>query len=194
MTDKEIRSRVKSLLSPARFRHTLSVARLARELALCHGENPRKAYLAGLLHDCAKELSSAVLDQIMRRHNLWAPDKKFIRAQKHLSLFHAYVSAYHARRDFGVMDRAVLSAIAAHTLGAPRMSALDTILYVADFAAPERGFKAAHDVRLLAKSDLAAAFRESLRWKMSHVLKAGRAIHPQTLALWNGLCLRGKTP
>ncbi len=191
MTEKEILALVKALLSPPRLRHTLSVARLARRLAKYHGEDPRKAYLAGLLHDCAKELSAAKLDQIMRRRNIWAPARKFIRAQKNLNLFHAYVSAYRARRDFGVKDRAVLSAIAAHTLGAPRMSTLDKILYVADFAAPERNFNPAFEVRRRAKRDLEGAFREALRWKMVHVLRTGHALHPQTAAIWNEICARG---
>jgi predicted HD superfamily hydrolase involved in NAD metabolism len=184
-TEKEVLNRLRPLLSPERYRHTLSVARWAEELARRHGQDPARARRAGLLHDCAKEIPGFRLAALVRRRRLAVPDREFILRHGRLGLFHAYVSADRARREFGIKDQAVLSAIARHTLGDERMGPLDKILYVADFSAPQRGFAAAARLRRLARKDLDAAFRETVRLKILYVVHGGGALHPQTVRLWN---------
>jgi predicted HD superfamily hydrolase involved in NAD metabolism len=186
MTDSAVVEELKKALSPARFRHTLSVARLAARLARAHGQDPVRARRAGLLHDCAKEVPGARLAALVRRHRLPVPDRPFVFRHRRFNLFHAAVSAHVARQRYGIRDRAVLSAVAKHTLGDARMGPLDKILYIADFAAPERNFRAAARVRRLALQDLEAAFRETVRLKMGHVVASGQVLHPQTVDLWNG--------
>ena len=46
--------RLKKELDEDRYQHTLGVMFTASALAMCHGEDIRKAEIAGLLHDCAK--------------------------------------------------------------------------------------------------------------------------------------------
>ena len=48
---------LESELAYGRFIHTMDVACTAANLAMCYGEDPAKAELAGLLHDCAKCMS-----------------------------------------------------------------------------------------------------------------------------------------
>jgi predicted HD superfamily hydrolase involved in NAD metabolism len=186
-SDAEIARALRAGLSPARWRHTLSVARWARALAGRHGADARRAYTAGLVHDCAKEWSPARLRAAVAGRRLRVPGRAFILRHRQTGLFHAHVSAWEARRAFGVRDGAVLSAVARHTLGAGRMSRLDKVLYVADFSSPDRRYAAAAEVRRLARRDLDAALRAAVRHKMDHVLRTGRALHPQTVSLWNGL-------
>lgn len=183
--EADIHKRLKAVLSPKRYQHTLSVARWAAALARLHGEDEGRAHLAGLLHDCAKEFPGPKLAAYVNRRRLSVPGLGMILRGRRYGLLHAYVSADLARRDFGLKDRRVLSAIARHTLGAGAMSRLDTILYIADFSAPQRGFAAAARVRRLARKDLRAAFRETVRLKLFYVLKSGEALHPQTVSLWN---------
>ena len=45
-------------LDPRRYEHTLGVAYTAAALAMRYGADMKKAQIAGLLHDCAKNLSS----------------------------------------------------------------------------------------------------------------------------------------
>ena len=67
----EIKDWLKENLNDERYRHTLGVADCAKELALKFGVNPDKAYLAGLLHDCAKcldkETSKSFFDNNLNR-------------------------------------------------------------------------------------------------------------------------------
>lgn len=126
-----IKTWLKGNLKPARYKHTLAVAELADKLAKKWGADREKAHLAGLLHDMAKEKSTP--------------------------LNHAKDGAKMAARIFGIKDKEILSAVAQHTLGAPRMSLLSKILYVADSGSPDRKYAAAYAVRKLAFKDLDAA-------------------------------------
>ena len=47
---------LKTMLSQKRYQHSLNVAAECRRLAEKYGEDPDKAYFAGLLHDICKEL------------------------------------------------------------------------------------------------------------------------------------------
>ncbi|MGQ0645241.1 MAG: bis(5'-nucleosyl)-tetraphosphatase (symmetrical) YqeK [Elusimicrobiota bacterium] len=192
MTETDIRRRLSAELSPARLRHTLSVARLAAKLARRHKLDPGRARLAGLLHDCAKEFPGRRLADIARRNRLPVPGMDFILRRKQYGLLHAHVSAWRAAGEFGVRDNAVLRAVERHTLGAAPMSPFDKLLFVADFAAPQRAYAAAAEVRRLALRDLNAAFRETLRHKLMFVLRRGGALHPAAVELWNGEMESGK--
>jgi nicotinate-nucleotide adenylyltransferase len=47
--------RIKSHLSHQRYQHSLKVGQMAQELARVHGLDESKAFVAGTLHDIAKE-------------------------------------------------------------------------------------------------------------------------------------------
>jgi HD superfamily phosphohydrolase YqeK len=48
--------KVRALVRPERFAHILRVAALAKEIAEKNGLDGERAYLAGLLHDAARDL------------------------------------------------------------------------------------------------------------------------------------------
>jgi nicotinate-nucleotide adenylyltransferase len=81
----------------------------------------------------------------------------------------------------------VLKAITNHTLGSPTMGPLEKILYVADVASEDRGFREAGAVRTLAYDDLDAALREAARVKLAYVIASGFWIHPTGVRFWNDL-------
>ncbi|MBQ1983373.1 MAG: HD domain-containing protein, partial [Spirochaetaceae bacterium] len=53
MTLEEVKALLKRRLKESRYIHSIGVADTAKELAGLHGADPQKAYLAGLVHDCA---------------------------------------------------------------------------------------------------------------------------------------------
>lgn len=173
-------------LSPERFQHTLSVARLAEELARSWNLDPEKARLAALLHDLGRSIPVPEMPSYARRRRLRVAGFRGI-AANHPLLFHAHISADLARRGLGVKDAEVLSAVRKHTLGDRRMSPLDRLLYVADACSPDRGHPAAAKIRRLAYQDLDRAFAAVVREKLSHVKRGGQWIHPMTKTLWNSL-------
>jgi len=179
---------LKKMLSPGRYRHSLSVAKLARELARRHGWNPERAYQAGLLHDITKEWSRPRLIAYVKRYRLRVPGLSFI-LRTEPTMLHSYVAADWVARQGWVTDRPTRSAIACHTLGGVRVTIPQMILYVADFAAWDRGFHSARRVRGVARRNLKEAYRMALAKKIEWNLIEGKPLHPLTIQLWNSLFL-----
>ena len=128
----KIKNRLEENLTSERYQHTLGTADCAKELALLYGENPEKAYLAGLLHDCAKCFSTEKLLKIIDDENL---DVDITEKQNYKTL-HAPVSAYVAEKEFDVTDSEILSAIRWHTLGKLSMTNFEKIIFIADKIEP----------------------------------------------------------
>lgn len=179
---KKIDSHLRRNLSRERYVHTLSVARLARALARKHGLPAEKAYLAGLLHDLAKEWSGKKLLVYFRRKMKYQNGSHYKFAPH---LLHAPVSADLARRVWHVNDREILRAIAGHTLGFVKMAPLEKVLYVADLASTDRKFSMARRIRQMARRNINRAFRAALAEKFHHVIRSGMTLHPLSVRVWN---------
>ena len=54
----KLKEDLKEILSEERYSHSLRVAEISKELARIYQVDIEKAYLAGLVHDIAKEFSS----------------------------------------------------------------------------------------------------------------------------------------
>lgn len=180
------RRRLEKILSPRRFRHSLAVARLAVAQAPGLGLSPQKAALAGLLHDCARELPAPAQAGLLRAKRTGAMRYGDV-VKKAPVLLHAWAGAELARRDFAVSDREILEAIALHATGAPAMGRLARLIYVCDLAAVGRGFKEAALVRRLAPLDFPAALRAANYVKLSYAFAGDGWVHSLSVSLWNSL-------
>ncbi|MCR4880452.1 MAG: bis(5'-nucleosyl)-tetraphosphatase (symmetrical) YqeK [bacterium] len=124
---------LKENLSEERFVHSISTAKTAKKLAKEFGEDENKAELAGLLHDCAKEIPYEEMKKIIKEEHLDI-DEDEIKAKK---VLHAPLSAHLAKKIFDVTDDEILSAIRFHTIGKIGMTTLEKIIYLADKIEPE---------------------------------------------------------
>lgn len=176
---------VERRLSPERFRHTLGVAETARSLAGRYGVDEGKAYIAGLLHDIAKEyprnrlLKEAldfgiVLSDIERRRPV---------------LIHGLLGAEIAEREFDVTDLDVLAAIRFHTTGREGMSLLERVVFLADYIEPGRTFPGVEAVRAEARTSLDGAVVMTLSQTIMYLVERGRFIHPYAVAARNHLLM-----
>lgn len=161
-----------------RYAHSVRVARCAELLARRHGVETRKARLAGMLHDLARLYSAPRL--IEESEAFGFEIDPFERA--HPMLLHARLGAAIARKQFGVEDAEVLSAIEKHTTGSAEMSPLDCIVYLADSLEPGRNFSERAALWQLAMRDLAAAMREVLSLTFRHQARKGKLPAPAALA------------
>lgn len=132
----DITEKLKEKLSVKRFEHSISVEYTAGNMAFIHGVDYEKALIAGLLHDCAKYLSSDKKIKKCEKRNI--PISKF--EYDNPELLHAKLSALYAKEKYGITDQEILSAITWHTTGKPNMSALDKIIYIADYIEPNRPY------------------------------------------------------
>lgn len=126
----DIKVALKNCLDDERFEHSLGTAECARELALKYGVDDSKAYLAGLVHDCAKCESRESLEAVLKENaeSLKLTECEFIAPKT----FHAPAGAVVANERFGIVDEEILSAIRWHTIGKKDMSLLEKIVYLAD--------------------------------------------------------------
>lgn len=127
----EILSWLKNNLNEERYIHTLGTAECAKELASKFNLDCEKAYLAGLLHDCAKCFSNEKLLDIIHQH-LNVEECEML----NYKTLHAPVSAYIAEKEFQVNDKEILSAIRWHTLGKLDMTDFEKIVFLADKIEP----------------------------------------------------------
>ena len=114
-------------LSKERFEHSLGTAESAKELAKRFNLDEEKAYLCGLIHDCAKCFSNEELrDRICECD--WLCDGEL----ENPKTYHAPAGAILAKQELGICDVEILSATRWHTLGNPEMSDFEKIIFIAD--------------------------------------------------------------
>lgn len=131
---KNINQELKNILSKDRYEHTLGVASTAICLAMRYEYDLEKAEIAGLLHDCAKCMSDDKKLKKCIKHNISITETE----TNSPYLLHAKLGAFYAMHKYGITDMDVVNAILVHTTGAPDMSLLEKIIYVADYIEPNR--------------------------------------------------------
>jgi predicted HD superfamily hydrolase involved in NAD metabolism len=171
---------LKDRFKAGRFRHTQGVVRTALRLAKAHHVSVKKVATAAWLHDCGKALERSEMKGLL---TLAKADEE---ERRNPPLWHAAVGAYLAQHEYGVSDREILKAIRYHSTGAPQMTPLQKILFVADYSEPGRpNWPELKLIRGLAPKNIDLAFFEVLRHKMMDLLQHGRAIHSRSVATYH---------
>ena len=171
----EINKKIHSLLTPKRFRHTQGVAEEAQKLAKLYGEDEYKAYIAGLLHDCAKCFTPHEQLQLCEKYSVEMDPVLY----EQPALTHSFLGAKMAERDFGITDDDILNAIKYHTTGRAGMSLLEKIVYIADCIEPNREYYSGlKEIRELAYIDIDKAMKFALKNTLEYNTAKGRVIHP----------------
>ncbi|MFI3150389.1 bis(5'-nucleosyl)-tetraphosphatase (symmetrical) YqeK [Streptococcus suis] len=173
--------KIRVAMKPARFQHVLGVEQAALALADRYGCDPKKASLAALLHDYAKEVEDQVFLDLIAKYDL---DRDLLNWDN--NIWHGVVGAYKIAEDFGLKDEEIFQAIQRHTVGAGQMTLLDKVLYVADYIEPNRDFPGVDEARRIAKESLDKAVAYETAQTISYLAKKGIPIYPQTLETYNG--------
>jgi predicted HD superfamily hydrolase involved in NAD metabolism len=122
---------VKKEITSSRYEHSIRVAEIAYELALCNGlENPKDAYLSGVLHDITKQKLNSFHETIFQK-------AKFDFSDLPTPAYHPFSAYFYLQETYQFTNFSVLSAIKNHTLGGTNLPILDKILYVSDFLGSE---------------------------------------------------------
>ena len=184
-----LKSELEKRLSSKRFQHSLGVSTTAEFLAESFDCDKKKARLAGLLHDLAREVPMNELLPRCQAFGIVVSDVE----QAELVLLHAPLAAKMAQAEFGVDDAEVLQAIILHTTGGQAMTKLDKIIYLADVIEPGRNFTGVDKIREVAQDDLNKAFLAALDQSICHIVQKGGLLHPGTLVARNELLLKKMT-
>lgn len=177
----DIQEQLKGLVSSKRYAHVLRVADTARALAYAHGQDVEKAYLAGLIHDTAKQMTP---DTASERGVLISSNSRVLYSQ-FAKVWHALVAPEVCRTLFGIEDEDVLLAAKWHTTGTPSMSALEQIVFLADYIEPGRDVNDRSYIQDLSFLNLdKATFALSCSTLVS-LCERGLNIHPESIACYN---------
>lgn len=175
---EELHKSVSTHLSEKRYRHTLGVIETSVLLAARYGANLRKAYLAALLHDYAKEFEEDKKRELCREFALPVDSVQ----DGFINLMHGPLSAEFTRRKFGIDDPEILDAIRFHTTGRAKMSLLERIIKIADNIEPNRkDYPGLDDIRRLSEADLPdlrKSTAKAIRRDIEYTEGMGRVIHP----------------
>ena len=114
-------------LNKERYEHSIGTAECAKDLAKKFGLDEEKAYLSGLIHDCAKCKSNQDLKEVICNCNDLC-DGELTNSKT----YHAPAGAILAKEELGICDKEVLSATRWHTLGKIEMSDFEKIIFLAD--------------------------------------------------------------
>lgn len=177
----EMKTKLKQMLTPQRYAHSLQVMAEAARLAEKYGEDVEKAAIAGLIHDCAKGLASESIFTFCDKYGIIVDN--IMRSQP--ELLHGLVGSYMARDVFGVPDQDILAAVADHTMGREGMDKLSSIVFIADYTEAGRNYPGVERIRLAAEESLEKAIVAGLDNTIEHILKKGGLLHPQTIATRN---------
>ncbi len=178
MSEEEIRKRLRRMITHKRYIHSLGVEKTARELAARFDLDEDRAAVAGLLHDCGKDLRENARQELADMLVKFGDEEND-------ALYHAPLGADIARRVFGVTDPEILSAIAKHTLGGPGMTGLEKVVYLADFFEPGRRFPGMKTIKEAAMTDLDGGLLEAARQTIRFLLEKKVPIQLEVMRMYN---------
>ena len=180
MTRSELIDRLKKALKNKRFQHVLRVEKTAIELAAQYGVDIEKASIAGLCHDYAKQ----------------RPDEDFIAEIKKKGLnpllldygnaiWHGVVGAELIKDELGIWDEDILNAVRHHTTGAPVMTKLEQVIYMADYIEPGRDFAGGKKARVIKAANLQAGVAYQTKPTRAYLIENGKPVYPKTIDTYN---------
>ncbi len=172
-------------LKPERYAHSVNTMKEAAALAERYGENRDLAAVAGLLHDCAKDMEDAETLRYCHANGIVLNEVE----KKQVFLMHGAVGAIVAREKYGVSDELVLNAIKYHTTGFSTMSLMDKIIFLADYIEPGRTHSEVDNARKLAYEDIDRALICSFDNTIKYVIKQKGLIHPNTIEARNNILI-----
>ena len=175
--------KLKEILGEKRLEHSINTSEIARKLAIKYDYDADKAEIAGLLHDCAKDLDYKTLEKIILEYNIELDEI----VQKIPKLLHPLVGVVIAKKEFNIQDPVILKAIKTHSTGAAQMSLLDKIIYLSDKIEPLRNMNGVEEVRKMAEIDIDRAALMALDKGLLYLISKNLFIHPISIEARNNI-------
>ncbi len=181
----EMDTLLKQSLKPNRYIHSVNTMKEAISLAERYGEDKDIAAVAGLLHDCARNLKDDETVEYCEKNGVELNEIE----QRQIFLMHGEVGSIIAKEKYGVDDKIILDAIRYHSTGCSKMNMMDKIIFLADYIEPGRTHSVVNDVRRLAYEDINKALICAFNNVIKYVIMQNGLIHPLTIEARNGLLL-----
>lgn len=182
---KEMDILLKQSLKQSRYIHSVNTMNTAVSLAERYGEDKEAAAIAGLLHDCAKDLSDNETKRYCQAYNIELDEVE----EKQIFLMHGAVGAIIAEEKYGIRDKVILDAIKYHTTGYSKMSMMDKIIFLADYIEPGRTHDVVDCARKLAWENIDKALICAFDNVIKYVISQNGLIHSFTIEARNSILM-----
>ena len=177
---EKIKTDLKDRVSEYRYEHSLMVADEAKNLAKKYNLDEDKAYVAGLVHDIAKEFTHEENTLWVNKYNL----SKDLLLESNHKIIHADVGAVYVKEKYGFDDE-ICSAVRYHTIGNPNMSTFDKIIYIADKIGRKDKDEFVMNLKKIAYEDIDKAVYVFLLHQKEKFDKKNKSLSNSTLELLN---------
>jgi predicted HD superfamily hydrolase involved in NAD metabolism len=145
---EEIKRFMREKLSEGRRDHCNRVMRIMGEVAEVLKLDGRRAKLAGMFHDIAREMPLEDQIKLIRKHHpktlIELPEKKWSSPS-----LHGPAGACLLEHEFGVTDASILNAVYNHAGSFSGMDQLTAVLHVSDLAEPAAPFPGQEKLKTL---------------------------------------------
>ncbi|MBQ7566875.1 MAG: nicotinate (nicotinamide) nucleotide adenylyltransferase [Oscillospiraceae bacterium] len=165
-----------TLYDKKRVPHALGCRDCAAELAALYGADKELAARAGILHDITKALGAKEQLRLCEKYDIMTGEYSGTQTK----LLHGKTAAAAAKAIYGECD-AVCESISWHTTGKADMTALEKIIYIADYIEPNRDFEGVGTLRELAYKDLDAAVLLGMDITIRYLRETGRPLNRYTV-------------
>jgi len=181
----DIKFDLMNTLTPKRYKHSIGVMDTARDMARVFGADEEKAALAGLVHDCARDIRGEEVFQMCDKYNIYVDEICRIQPE----LLHGPLGSRIAEEKYGIRDKEILDAIYWHTTGHENMAILEKIILVADCVEPSRNYPGVDKIRYEAFRNIDRAVVLTLDSTLKYVIDNSRLVHMETLKARNYILL-----
>lgn len=184
INDKNIIEKLKTMLKPKRLEHSINVANCALKLSEIYNCDKEKAYLAGLIHDCAKYFTKEQVDFYVQKYNVKLDPLEI----DNIALSHSVIGSFAIQDVFDIEDVDIINAVRYHTTGRENMSTLEKIIFMADMIEEGRDFPGVDYLRELSfNGQLDKALITSFNNTIKFVIDNNQLIHPRSVKARNYL-------
>ena len=181
----EMKVYLKNNLIENRYIHVLGVVETAIKLAQINEVDEKKAEIAALAHDIAKNMTIYELKEIIDKNNIELSYDE----EENQEIWHSIVGPIVAKEVFKIEDEEILSAMRWHTTGKENMSKLDKVIYMADMIEPNRNFKGVDVLRRETFKDLDNGVLQGLNHTIKYLLNKDVPININSIKARNYLLL-----
>ncbi|WP_291629414.1 bis(5'-nucleosyl)-tetraphosphatase (symmetrical) YqeK [Clostridium sp.] len=181
----EMKVYLKNNLIENRYIHVLGVVETAIKLAKINEVDEKKAEIAALAHDIAKNMTIYELKEIIDKNNIELSYDE----EENQEIWHSIVGPIVAKEVFKIEDEEILSAMRWHTTGKENMSKLDKVIYMADMIEPNRNFKGVDVLRRETFKDLDNGVLQGLNHTIKYLLNKDVPININSIKARNYLLL-----
>jgi len=136
---------------PNRLKHVYGVRDTALKLGKKYHLDLEILEITALLHDITKYKTKAENMEII---DSYFPETAFIYEQYNDEILHAFSAYVVAIKTYGITNSEILNSILNHTVGRPKMSEYEKVIFISDYIEPNRTYKSCVKVRKIVEESL----------------------------------------